>query len=289
MRVRPKQIRKSFARSIGLSSLHNQIGMAVFLLFACLILSLSLVSPFNTAIKETTLSVLSPIVAGATKPVYAMRDAVDAVTDLTNLRIENEALRLENEKLQKWYWAAQSLEAENARFEKLLNVTGQDDLSSYEVVTTQIMADTSNEFSKSLLLPIGRRDGIEKGQPVLSGHSLIGRVIDVKEDMARVMLLSDIGSKTPVLLSVDGQDVRAMMNGDNGLKTNLSYLPNDIDVTAGLPVVTSGHGAAFPAGLHIGITERVDGEDTVYVQMDYDLAKSYMVHVLKTDAHKYDF
>jgi rod shape-determining protein MreC len=80
---------------------------------------------------------------------------------------------------------------------------------------------------------------------------------------ARVLLISDINSRLPVLVGESG--TRAIMAGDNGARPRLLYLSAKTAVAPGDKVVTSGDADAFPVGLPVGRVARMS-EGTVEVE-----------------------
>jgi len=88
---------------------------------------------------------------------------------------------------------------------------------------------------------------------------LIGRVVGVTKGAARVMLLSDVASRTPVL--VDRTDARAILTGDGGPDPRLAYLRGKDVIKEGDLILTSGDGGVFPRGLPVGTAGRgLDGK-----------------------------
>ena len=67
----------------------------------------------------------------------------------------------------------------------------------------------------------------------MDNNGLIGRVAEVGYRSSRILLVTDLNSRIPVLVGESRE--RAILTGDN----------SDL-------VVTSGHGGAFPAGLPVG-------------------------------------
>jgi rod shape-determining protein MreC len=109
-----------------------------------------------------------------------------------------------------------------------------------------------------MLLNAGSRDGIRKGQAVIAGEYLVGRIAEVGDRSARVLLLTDINSHIPVV--VEGTRAKAILAGDNSDRARLNYLAPNSAAAPGTRVVTSGHGGAFPPGLPVGvITTLQDG------------------------------
>lgn len=190
---------------------------------------------------------LMPAVNTITKPITAVADTIRNVSGLSELQTENIRLEQENMKLKEWYQTALLLEAENKSLKDLLNVKVE---PGYRTITARIMGDPGNTFVKSLLVSAGSKDGVQKGQAVLSGEGLIGRITDVGEQSARVLLITDVNSRVPILIEDTRQ--HAVMAGSNGDTTYLKHLPPDGDVKDGSRIVTSGHGGVFPPGLAVG-------------------------------------
>jgi rod shape-determining protein MreC len=81
-------------------------------------------------------------------------------------------------------------------------------------------------------------------------------VVDVGEWSSRVLLITDINSRIPVLLETSRY--RAVLAGDNSDRPRLAYVQPDTPVAIGDRVVTSGTGGMFPAGLPIGVVASVE-------------------------------
>ena len=67
---------------------------------------------------------------------------------------------------------------------------------------------------------------------------------------ARVLLLTDMNSRIPVILETSR--ARAMLVGTNGARPRLMYWPEGMQPTEGERLVTSAEAGAFPAGLPVG-------------------------------------
>lgn len=277
-----KRIKKTFAKSVGISPWQTQMGFYVFLALSVILISLSLISKdFSSLVKNTAYSVVTPVMKTVTAPVYAVRDGFDMITDLTSLRAENEQLLQENQKLKDWYFAAQSLKAENVRLQSMV---GYVDRLPEKFMTTRVIADVSDDFAQSYLLPIGEADGVEESQAVLSENAFIGRVVEVQDNFSRVMLINDINSRIPVL--VEGLELRAVLAGNNDDKGQLLYLPKDHGVKPGMRIVTSGHGGLLPANLEIGVVKQTNAGDAVFVDFTKQPDRANLVHLLKFDPVK---
>jgi rod shape-determining protein MreC len=122
-------------------------------------------------------------------------------------------------------------------------------------VTARVVGDPGGTFVRTVLINAGARDGIAKGQAAVTGDGLAGRIAEVGQRSARVLLLTDINSRVPVLVG-DARD-RAVLAGDNSNTPGLLYLGPTAKVQVGDRVTTSGHGGVFPPGLPIGVVAGV--------------------------------
>jgi rod shape-determining protein MreC len=172
------------------------------------------------------------------------------------LHDENERLYRDRERLLQWQTVARHLEAENATLRQLLKFVPEPDA---RFVTARVIADSGGAFAHSLLLSAGASSGVGKGQAVVTGEGLVGRIAGVGDGAARVLLITDLNSRIPVLVGSDR--TRAILAGDNSNRPKLLYLKPDAVIAEGDQVVTSGHAGAFPPGLAIGAVASVsDGE-----------------------------
>ena len=175
---------------------------------------------------------------------------------------------------------ARQLEAENAAYRSLLS-SKSDVAPSF--VSARVIADAGAPFVRTVLVNAGHRDGIRRGQAVMNADGLVGRIAEVGARSARVLLLSDLNSRVPVLNSASTQ--RGVLSGDNSDWPNLVFLPNQARVGMGDRIVTSGHGGLFPPGLPVGIVGSIrDGK--VRIQPFVDWHRLEFVRVVRFDVPK---
>lgn len=203
---------------------------------------------------------VAPILDIAARPIETVTDTIEHAQALADLRAENAELKTQNQRLLQWQAVAQRLEAENQRLRQVANMVAD---PAINYVTARAIGDVGGTFVRSVLVAAGARDGVRKGQAAITGEGLAGRVAEVGERASRVLLISDMNSRIPVL--VGSSRDRAVLGGDNTQLPRLLYLGPTAQVVPGDRVVTSGHGGAFPPGLPVGIVTEV-GEAGVRVQ-----------------------
>lgn len=246
----------------------------IFLLMAALVLSVSFVRPGVFGGVRTTVSdALTPVMFVVGAPFRQVAAFVGGVTGLSELRAENSRLLSENARLREWYQTALMLESENQSLQALLNVKPD---PAHRFVTARVIADSGNAFVKSTIVAAGQNDNVLKGQAVLSGDGLVGRVIEAGNRSARVLLLTDVNSRVPVFL--EGSRQKAMLAGNNTDMPELKYLPQDVDVKTGTRIITSGDGGMFMSGLPVGEVVVQDG--AVYVKPYADISRLTHVRIV---------
>lgn len=221
---------------------------------------------FMERLRVSVIDLLSPIVDAVSEPAQSVGAFMDSLTELAVLRDENARLREENTRLLEWERAARTLQAQNQALRALTNFV---DVPAARQLSTRVVSDSSGVYVRSMLLSSGVLDGVAKGQAVMTGAGLVGRVIEVGQRAARVLLITDLNSRIPVRL--ERTRVRAILLGDNTDFPLLQYLPSTDVVAPGDRVVTSGDAGVFPPGLAVGeIVAVADGIVRVQPFVDWD-------------------
>ncbi len=202
---------------------------------------------------------VAPLLDAASRPVATVANLLREGQELAALRAQNSALRAENARLHHWQVVARRLEAENAALAELLNMAPE---PHTRYATGRVIADSGGPFMRSVLVNAGTGMGVRKGQAALAEEGLAGRVAEVGGGSARVLLITDINSRIPVV--VESSRYRGILAGDNTEQPQLVFLPKEASVEEGERIVTSGHGGVFPPGLPVGRVAG-SGEDAIRV------------------------
>lgn len=205
-------------------------------------------------IRMMVTDITAPVINAVSRPIDAARETASDVRDYFALKAENEALKRQNDTLMEWQRVARELQAENASLRDLLNFQPGPKVS---FVTASVVADASSSFVRSLIVLGGTKAGVAKGQAAVTGSGLAGRVLEVGERSARILLITDINARVPVV--AERSRDQAVLAGRNSDLPELLYLSRDSDVKIGDRIVTSGQGGVFPAGLPVGEVTSVTG------------------------------
>lgn len=233
-------------------SIRQGTQRSTFALLLLLAVAIMLVGKADPVLYERSRTVIadiaSPLIGALSSPVSAGAELIEEGKHLFVAYDENMALREENDLLRRWRTAAQGLESENARLRGLLNFKPD---ATATFITGRVIGDSGGAFLRSVLVDIGGADGVRKGVAAVDNNGLVGRIAEVGRWSARILLITDLNSRIPVLVGESRE--RAILAGDNSDLARLDYLPAERSTGVGDLVITSGHGDAFPAGLPVGI------------------------------------
>ena len=205
-----------------------------------------------------------PNFSAITAPVTAAVNILRSARSYTRIYQQNQELRRELQQMKAWKEAALQREQENARLLDLNNVRLD---PKFTKITGVVLADSGSPFRQTVLLNVGRRDGIVDGWGAIDGIGLVGRIAGVGERTSRVILLTDTSSRIAVSIESNGQ--RAMIVGDNTSRPPLEFLEAPETVRPGDRVVTSGDAGVFPSGLLVGqVTQTQSGRLRVRLAAD---------------------
>ncbi len=225
-----------------------RLTLPVLIVASLALMLLGRATPLVPERARVTLSdALAPIYAVVDVPLRTVRGVIRATSETVSLRRDNERLRLENERLRHWYDVAMALDAENATLKDNLHWVPDPKLS---FVTARVVADAGGVYARSVLLSVGPNSDIRRGEVALDAAGLAGRVTEIGARSARVLLITDMNSRIPVLL--EHSRARAILAGANAPNPRLLYVQDGIHPQEGERVVTSAEANAFPAGLLIG-------------------------------------
>ncbi|MBS0295780.1 MAG: rod shape-determining protein MreC [Proteobacteria bacterium] len=180
-------------------------------------------------------------------PVRWVGSASDWIGDYFNAVDENRRLKQKVAQLEAVRDNNIALNNINRRYEALLNLRVQ---PAVEMATARTVAESRGPFANARLIDAGTDKRIRVGNPVINEQGLVGRVVGVTNSASRVLLLSDVASRTPVL--VDRSDARAILVGDGGANPRLEFLRGVDSVKEGDRILSSGDGGIFPRGLPVG-------------------------------------
>ncbi len=230
------------------------IGFLLILAIGFLILS-RLDNPFVEKLKTGAADLAAPVLEVLSWPVEKVQDMGSWFGGIWNVNEENQRLKAENARLRQWQQVAQRLDMENRRLSALLNAKL---VRPDALATARVVGVAGGPFVRSVLINAGRDLGIAENLAVIDENGIVGRVIAVGGNSARVLLITDLNSRIPVRVERSAQN--GILIGQNIDRLELGFLPIDRDIVVGDRLLTSGHGGIFPPDFPIGVVTAINGE-----------------------------
>jgi len=164
---------------------------------------------------------------------------------------------------------------ENQRLKMIV----EDYLIESDKLYAKVLSDKNSPFLKSIIINKGSKHGINLGAVVKDKEYLIGKIIEVNYTTSRVLLLSDINSKIPILIEPQGLLSILSGSGDKDGVIQYSKVKNIIEETS--IAYTSGVGNLFKAGIPVGkITKNDTTSLNAKVEFFSDFSQLKFVEVL---------
>ena len=260
-----KQVRRRRAVLVGL--------LVVSLILVSISFSEAESGPLHS-IQRGVSTVLSPIEEGASRALKPGRDLVNWFDETFDARGENDALQDEIAELRSELADAQSAQAENEQFRKMLDLGEADAaLAGYKRVTGRVIGRSPTVWYSTVTIDVGSGSGVGVNDPVITGDGLVGRITDTTKGSSQVTLITDHRSAVSASILPDGPDgvVEPEVGDPDDLL--LDFIDSDEEVKEGQLLVTAGWStgrvsSAYPYGIEIGrVSETTIGEQETFQQI----------------------
>lgn len=241
----PRDRRPGFSRRAQYGVFFGYILAIAGGVVGAVLLALSLLNPTGfSAARAAVAEMTAPVSSALAVAVDSVSGIPDAIASWWDVHGKNAELTAQAARARPALVAGRLAQLENARLRRLLVVR---DLDPAVVVTARIVSSSATSTRRYGLLNAGSWQGVREGQPVLGPEGLVGRVLEVGPNTARVLLLTDPQSIVPVRRLRDGLPALAAGRGD-GLVDIRVIDTDDAHFRAGDIFVTSGSGGIFGPG-----------------------------------------
>ena len=249
-----------------------------FSLFALTVISILLIfletidtKPLNT-IRSFIKDIIYRTAVVANYPTKIFSGSYNVVEDHFNLYKDYNNLKKENEELKSKYSKSEFLELENSQLRKLINEQTE---SQSNLVSARVMLEEQSPYLNSFVINIGANKELKNGMAVLDGKNFIGRIVDVNFFSSRILLVTDLNSKIPVISEPSGN--HAILSGHGDSKPTLEYLSENHKIEQGDKIYTSGKEGIFAPGIPIGESNVLG--DLVEVDLYSELSEITFVNI----------
>jgi rod shape-determining protein MreC len=246
------------------------------------------------AVQRTTMEVLAPIQEGANRALKPFRDLFGWFGDTMDAKEERDRAIAERDRLRKQLAEVTLENRELEQLEGLEQINTAGGLDDYEPVTARVIARSPSSWYQTFQINKGTSDGVRVNQPVVNSAGLVGKVKEVSDGNAVVMLLTDpeFGVSARSLDSGEPGSVAPAVGAAGDLRFEL--VPNAKEVRRGERIITAGTSTSarvsdlnslYPAGIPIGTVSRIEtGEGeldrVIHVKPSAELRTLDIVEVL---------
>ncbi len=260
------------------------IGIIITIIILILVVILS-----NTNIQEISYienifnSIVMPIQNGITYLKNKIEGNDSFFTDIDQLRAENEDLKQKNSELEQSLRELEIIKSENETLKEYVNL--KDKYPEYETIPAYIINRDINNFTKTIVINAGEKDGIKPNMTVIEDQGLVGFVLSTTENTAKIQTIIDTSTSVSSVLNSSRETI--IVNGtlEDNSTLKATYIPTNATLVENDSVETSGLGGIYPKGIHIGtIKQIVDTKNITdryaYIETAVDFEKLETVLVI---------
>ena len=232
------------------------IGILIAIVILTTIVIISNVKINNLSFAEGIFNFfVMPIQNGLTYLKNNIEGNTNFSTNINNLKDENSALKEQNAKLQETLREYEIIKAENETLKEYVNL--KDKYSNYTSIPAYVINKDVSNYTNTIIINVGSKDGIAVNMAVISEKGLVGHVISVTDTTAKVQTIIDTSSSISCILtsSRDTIVVKGTLEANSSLKA--TYIPTEANLMQGDTIETSGLGGIYPKGILVGTISKV--------------------------------
>ena len=207
-------------------------------------------------------------------PENLLKDSYLTLQNHNKLYKKNEKIKFELEILKAKDLSNEFIILENQRLKSIVD----DYLVKSDTIIAKVLSDKGSPFLRSIIINKGSKHKINLGMVVMDGAYLVGKVVEVNYLSSRVLLLSDLNSKIPVI--VEPNAVFSILSGTGKNHGIIQYSKKYDDIKSESVIYTSGAGNLFKAGIPIGKINNNFLNDEKNVEFFSDFSQLRFVKVL---------
>ncbi len=185
---------------------------------------------------------------GISIPIVRLDQIGQTIGSISQLRAENTRLRAEVELLSQQAVLVPEVQRENAELRAQLGFQTTD--PQFRWTNARLIGFDPSNLVQAIIIDQGTRGGVSEGMTVVTPRGLVGQVVQVTPNTAKVLLVTDVSSSTNAL--IQSNRAKGVVNGARNGQLTMTFIPQGVKIQTGDRVVTSGIGGVFPPGLWVG-------------------------------------
>lgn len=168
---------------------------------------------------------------------------------------ENEQLKAKNSELEEQVRELEIVKADNETMQAYMNLTQK--YAEYKTIPAYVINKDISNFSSNIVINVGTNDGVQVNMTVIADKGLVGHVISVTKNTAKVQVIIDAASTVSCSISTTEQSLICKGTLDNDQVLRASMIPTGAELIQGDSVSTSGIGGIYRKGIYIGTIKEI--------------------------------
>ena len=203
-------------------------------------------------VERVVATLLTPVEYVFGKLGYGIRHTGSFTGQIMTVYRDNQQLKAENEELRQNNVTTTEIVAENARLRAMLDY--KKGAQQFDFVAAQVIARDPGTWTNIIMINRGAADGLTKDMTVVAPQGIVGSVVSVYNNSAKVQLILDPRSAVGCLVQRPESRVAGIVEGSSATPQtpHMVNIARDADIIKSDKIITSGFGGIFPKGLLVG-------------------------------------
>lgn len=231
------------------------IGIVITVIILILIVIFSNGEKDSNFLQNAVNNLIMPVQNGLTYLKNKIGGNGAFFTDIDYLKDENKKLREKNNELEQSLRELENIKTENQTLKEYMNLAEK--YREYKTIPGYVINKDISNYSKTIVINLGKKDGIEVNMTVIGNEGLVGHVVSVTDSNAKVQTIIDTASSVSCSMSTTKDSIVCKGTLDEKSALKAMFIPTDANIIQGDSIETSGIGGIYPKGIHIGTVKKV--------------------------------
>ena len=233
----------------------GMIGIIITIIILILIVIFSNGESGNSFFENAASNLVMPIQNGLTYLKNKLGGNHTFFSDINRLQEENKELKEKNSELEQSLRELENTKTQNETLKEYLDLTEK--YGEYKTIPGYVINKDISNYSKTIVINLGKNDGIQENMTVIGDQGLVGHVISVTDTTAKVQTIIDTASSVSCSMSTTKDSIVCKGTLDDKSSLKAMYIPTEANIIQGDSIETSGLGGIYPKGIHIGTVKKV--------------------------------
>ena len=231
------------------------IGSVITVMMLILIVIFSNGENDSNFLQNAANNLIMPIQNGLTYLKNKLSGNGAFFSDIDYLKEENKKLKEKNNDLEQSLRELENIKTENQTLKEYMNLAEK--YREYKTIPGYVINKDISNYSKTIVINLGKKDGVEVNMTVIGNEGLVGHVVSVTDSTSKIQTIIDTASSVSCAMSTTKDSIVCKGTLDEKSALKAMYIPTDANIIQGDSIETSGIGGIYPKGIHIGTVKKV--------------------------------